>query len=561
MTTTTAPNPTSGTLSVPIESIDVGPNVRELDSDHVDRLARSIELRGLISPLTVRPAGDGYALVAGWHRHAACQKAGLTEVDIVLRDREATTGDTAAENIVRKDLTPLGEANAIAAMLEEGYTPQGAAEVLGWSPQLVAARAKILELSEDAQRLLDRGELPVSAVDVLLAIGTVSPALAEATVAAVGEDVISGRQLANEPAWALRGVLQGGDGKLFAAYLAELHSRDIEQLRLGKKTAALLDEAEELYRKLDRYAYGLPRITFSELEVDQARAAGVLLEFDRGTPIITDRPLYRELAKQAIARTTEELRAAVAKRSEEGAERRRQGKRDRTPREQIEADHRATMRELVGRAHNVNLDLGAALRRDLAEVDPESMDVARFFAYSVLGPETTMLGGPNSRTVAETIAATGIRLVFGDYRETTTPILKSGKPGKTKVTYDDPEEATKWLWHFVDGAKTAAELYGRVLTVFACQHYAEQLVLSRSRRSSSVLPSSHDGRARKAFERVTRGVLPGSHKELQRALKRAARDQNKAIEDLAAAERKAKEAEPEGDDQAEAEVAGVEEDD
>lgn len=544
--TTTNSNATA--LRVPLKSIDVGANVRELDTNHVARLARSIELRGLIAPLTVRPVDNGYALVAGWHRYAACEKAGVTEVDVVSRKQEATTGDTAAENIVRKDLTPLGEAHAIAGMLEDGYTPQGAAEVLGWSPQLVAARAKILELSEDAQRLLDRGCLPVSAVDVLLRIAAVSPALTEATVAAVADEVIDGRSLVNDPAYAFGAVLRASDGKLFAAYLARLTSRDVEQLRLGKKAAAALDEAEELHRKLDRYAYGPPTINFSELEVDQARAAGVLLEFDRGTPIITDRPLYRELAKQAIARTTDELRAAVAKRDDEGAERRRQGKRDRTPREQVEADHRATMRELVSRAHNTNLDLGASLRRDLGEVDTDNMDVARFFAYSVLGPETTMLGGPNSRTVAETIAATGIRLVFGDYRETTTPILKSGKPGKTKVTYDDPEEATKWLWRFLDGARTAAELYGRALTVFACQHYAEQLVLSRSRRSSSVLPSSHEDRARKAFERLTRGLLPGSHKELQRALKRAARDQDKRIEDLIVAEREAKDAEPKSDD-------------
>jgi len=538
-----------------MKSIDLGPNVRELDPDHVASLARSIELRGLITPLTVRPVEGGFAMVAGWHRFAACEKAGYMEVDVLSRERDGSSGDTGAENILRKELTPLGEARAIADMLEEGYTRQGAAEVLGWSPQLVAARAKILELPEGAQNLLDSGELPVSAVDVLLAISSVSPALADATVTAVADDVISGRSLANDPAWALRAVLQGGDGKLFAAYLAQLHSRGVEQLRLGKKTAALLDEAEELHRKLDRFAFGPPTITFSELEVDQARAAGVLLEFDRGEPIITDRPLYRELAKQAIARTTEELRAAVSKREEESSERRRQGKRDRTPREQIEADHRATMRELVGRAHNTNLELGAALRRDLAEVDPEDIDVARFFAYSVLGPETTMLGGPNSRTVAETIAATGIRLVFGDHRETTTPILKSGKPGKTKITYDDPEDATKWLWRFVDGAKTAADLYGRALTVFACQHYAEQLVLSRSRRSSSVLPSSHEDRARKAFERLTRGLLPGSHKELQRALKRAARDQAKQIEDLTAAERVAKETGTEGPDGGRGETA------
>jgi len=84
-----------------------------------------------------------------------------------------------------------------------------------------------------------------------------------------------------------------------------------------------------------------------------------------------------------------------------------------------------------------------------------------------------------------------VRLVLDEYRTTTTPTLKSGKPGKTKVAYDDVDAATKWLWQFVDGAKTAGELYGRVLVVFAAQHYATQLVLPTSQRRGSVLPRSH----------------------------------------------------------------------
>jgi hypothetical protein len=43
-------------------------------------------------------------------------------------------------------------------------------------------------------------------------------------------------------------------------------------------------------------------------DLDQARAAGVLIELEHSTPIVVDRPLYRELAKRAIMRTVEELR-------------------------------------------------------------------------------------------------------------------------------------------------------------------------------------------------------------------------------------------------------------
>ena len=59
--------------------------------------------------------------------------------------------------------------------------------------------------------------------------------------------------------------------------------------------------------------------------------------------------------------------------------------------------------------------------------------------------------------------------------------------------------------------------------MFAAQHYAHQLALPTSQRRGSVLPRSHRDVARKAFEKVTKSALPGSHRELTRALEREAR--------------------------------------
>jgi hypothetical protein len=84
----------------------------------------------------------------------------------------------------------------------------------------------------------------------------------------------------------------------------------------------------------------------------------------------------------------------------------------------------------------------------------------------------------------------------------------------------------------VDGAKTAGELYGRALVVFAAQHYASQLVLAASKRRGLVLPRSHKDTARKAFERVTKGVLPASHTQLQRAIAAEARGHERSIAQL-----------------------------
>jgi hypothetical protein len=58
----------------------------------------------------------------------------------------------------------------------------------------------------------------------------------------------------------------------------------------------------------------------------------------------------------------------------------------------------------------------------------------------LLGPDTPNSLGTGD-VVARTIAANGIRLVLDEQRTTETPTLKSGQPGRTKVTYGEPEDA------------------------------------------------------------------------------------------------------------------------
>ncbi|MEJ7798116.1 MAG: hypothetical protein WKF42_06420 [Solirubrobacteraceae bacterium] len=158
----------------------------------------------------------------------------------------------------------------------------------------------------------------------------------------------------------------------------------------------------------------------------------MLIELDGSAPIITDLALYRELVKQAIARIVEQLRERAAAKA--SAKRASTAKRERTLREELDVEHRATLRELTRQAHGTNLDVGTQLLTELATVAPDDIDVARFFAFGLLGPESGNYLGTGDH-VARTIAANGLRLVLDEHRTTTTPTLKSGKPGKTKVAY------------------------------------------------------------------------------------------------------------------------------
>ncbi len=85
--------------SMPRERICVPENVRELDAAHVQALAGSIALQGMLVPVVVRPAGDQFELVAGFHRVAAARTLGLAEVPVVVREAQTEDADRAVENI------------------------------------------------------------------------------------------------------------------------------------------------------------------------------------------------------------------------------------------------------------------------------------------------------------------------------------------------------------------------------------------------------------------------------------------------------------------------------
>jgi ParB-like chromosome segregation protein Spo0J len=85
---------------VALDRIRVPANVRELDAAHVDALAGSIALQGMLVPVVLRPDGDDFELVAGFHRIAAARKLGLADVPYVVRDAETEDADRAIENIL-----------------------------------------------------------------------------------------------------------------------------------------------------------------------------------------------------------------------------------------------------------------------------------------------------------------------------------------------------------------------------------------------------------------------------------------------------------------------------
>ena len=60
--------------------------------------------------------------------------------------------------------------------------------------------------------------------------------------------------------------------------------------------------------------------------------------------------------------------------------------------------------------------------------------------------------------------------MIDELRTDVTKTRKDGTRGRLRYDYGehrDPQAALAWLWRYIDGAKTAGELYGRALVVIA----------------------------------------------------------------------------------------------
>lgn len=94
---------------------------RVASGEEMEQLKESIQEYGVLSPLLVRPRGDGrYEIVSGHRRKAACEALGITELPVLVRDM---TDDEAVilmvdSNIQREHILPSEKAFAYKMKME-----------------------------------------------------------------------------------------------------------------------------------------------------------------------------------------------------------------------------------------------------------------------------------------------------------------------------------------------------------------------------------------------------------------------------------------------------------
>lgn len=137
---------------------------KRFHEDGIKELAESIREKGILEPLLVRKSGDGYELIVGERRWRAAQRAGLTEVPVLLKDvsdREALEM-ALVENLQREDLGVLEEAEGYRQLIDEfRFTQEELAGRIGKDRSSVTNTLRLLRLPvEVKERLADSSLSP-----------------------------------------------------------------------------------------------------------------------------------------------------------------------------------------------------------------------------------------------------------------------------------------------------------------------------------------------------------------------------------------------------------------
>jgi ParB family chromosome partitioning protein len=156
--------PILGLLEIPTGSIR--PNSHQpreyFDEEGLNALAESIREVGVLQPVLVREADDGYELIAGERRWRAARRVGLQTVPAIVRvaDDALALQQAIVENVQREALDPLEEAAAYQQLIEDfSLTHEDVARRVGKSRATVTNYLRLLQLPPTVQRYLHDGSL------------------------------------------------------------------------------------------------------------------------------------------------------------------------------------------------------------------------------------------------------------------------------------------------------------------------------------------------------------------------------------------------------------------
>jgi ParB family chromosome partitioning protein len=177
------PDPEAGEGAEPaLVSLDprrVEPNPeqprRTFDEAELASLGESIRVHGLLHPIVVQRADNGYRLVAGERRLRAAQRAGVSAIPAIVRPPAESARHwlemALTENLQRSDLNPIEEAAAYGRLADTfGLSHEAIAMRLGRSRPAITNAIRLLGLPALVQEAVVDGRLTAGHARAILGV-------------------------------------------------------------------------------------------------------------------------------------------------------------------------------------------------------------------------------------------------------------------------------------------------------------------------------------------------------------------------------------------------------
>ena len=173
------PPASAGSGPLMVEIIRIRPNPfqprKVFLKEALEELVASIREHGVLEPLLVRRAEEGYELIAGERRWRASQEAGLKLVPVVVRqatDLEALELGL-IENLQRADLNVIEEAEGYQALADKfNLTQDQIAQKVSKGRASVANALRLLALPREIKKFISEGLVSAGHAKVLLGLPT-----------------------------------------------------------------------------------------------------------------------------------------------------------------------------------------------------------------------------------------------------------------------------------------------------------------------------------------------------------------------------------------------------
>ena len=149
---------------------------KKFDEISLEELTNSIRERGIIQPIIVRPSSDEedkFEIIAGERRWQAAQYAGLHEVPVVVIDVDNLKSLEFAivENVQRKDLNPIEEAEGYKRLIDEfSYDQDKVSKFIGKSRAHISNCLRLLSLPEEIIKLIIEEKLSQGHAKILVGL-------------------------------------------------------------------------------------------------------------------------------------------------------------------------------------------------------------------------------------------------------------------------------------------------------------------------------------------------------------------------------------------------------